>query len=519
MGNVFGVAYVILFSLAILAIGYYATRQAVPTAEDYFVAGRSIGFYATMMGSLASQMSAFIFMGAGALAYVHGVAPFIQAACGSAQAIIILFVWQRLWELGKARGYLTLADFLADRYDSPGFMKYVPGVLAILATATAAFIIQFMGTGYILSVMTGGQVPFWVGVVYTGLLAGIVIFIGGYRANAWTDTFLGTYLVGSVAIILIIFFSRALGMSVPEAFTALAQKFPKLASPPGPAGYFTPQLVFSWMLTYGFVAALMPHLCLRAYGAKSRKIFPATAAFWVVVSGLFVSGYPSVVGSLSHLIWPTLQEAGIAKPDQIIPLVVTKFAPGWLVPIILAGGLAAIVSTVTSGVLAVSTMLVVDVIKPLTGGRLDDRTMVRWGRLIVLIAIVAAVILALGRVALIATLLTAAYVFVGTQAVLVILGLYWKRISKAAAIWGLIAGEAVGLWLTFGPKSLGGGFLDQPAMLGFLPLIWSFVAQLVVTVVVTYLTQPLPNTVLDRFFAKSGAQASSAGGSGGASVS
>lgn len=500
----FAIGFLIVFALVIIAIGAYSARFGARTAEDYFIAGRTLGVVATFFGLVATQMSGFIFMGMGAQAYLMGVGAFNQTVAGTVLIVIYLYLWRRLWQVGKQNGYITQADLLVDRYESPTFMRLVPALLGIVAITAGHFGIQFIATGLIFNVISGGALPYWFGVVFTAVVVLLVVLLGGFRATAWTDIFMGSWII--ISLVSIFFLTTGyLGTGVAGAFQEVAAKFPKMVSPPGEVPFWTPVMLVAWLINMiGFTQ--YPQMHVRSYAAKSDKVFPMSALFWIPASFIICS-VPTTIGVFARLIWASPKELGVA-PDGVIPMLVTQIVPvPWLIPILLSGALAAIISTISGSVIAISGIVTHDLIRSKISPNLSQERAVWWGRIIVFVATLVAVIIALLRLNLISVLFVSANGIVTLFLIPIVGGLVWPRLNKQGAIWGLLVGEIFLLWLTYGPKSLGGGHLNQPIWLGLPAYIWALLLQLVVTVVVTLATPAPPDRVQKKFFAAGQAEA------------
>ncbi|TDA63986.1 MAG: sodium:solute symporter family protein [Clostridia bacterium] len=498
----FTITFLIVFAIVLIAIGAYAARIRIATAEDYFVAGRTIGIIATLFGLMATQMSAFIFMGMGSQAFLMGTGSFTQLIGDFVVMFIFFHVFRRAWQLGKAHGYITQADLLVDRYESPTFMRLFPSVLGIVAIIAGHFAIQFIATGLIFNVISRGALPYWFGVLFTAGIVLAIVLVGGFRATAWTDILLGLWIVVSLLLILV-FTLNSLGMGLGAAFQTIAEKFPQMISPPGdsPPGrppYWTHAMIISWLIILmGF--PLYPHMWMRSYAARSDKTLAVTALAWVPLTYL-VCFVPIVVGILARLFWAGPQELGF-PPDAVIAMLVTRIVPApWLIPIILAGALAAIISTINGSLIGISAMVTHDIIRSKISPGMPQEKAVWWGRLVVFAATVVAVLIALARLNFIYVLFISGTGIVTLFLVPLVGGLVWPRLNRQGATWGLLVSEIMLLWMTYGPKSLGGGFMNNPAWLGLPPTIWALIVEVVVTVVVTLTTEPPSKKVEEKFF-------------------
>jgi len=492
-----------IFLLGMLYIGYRARGK--PTSEEYFVAGRKVGIVATFFGSYFTLQSAFIFMGMGALGYLMGVPAMLIALCGLGHAGIMIFVWPKIWAIGRREGYITQADLLVGRYGAPWFMRLFQPIITTGYVAFGHLMVQMIALGFIFMTVTRGILPMWFGAAYVLLFVVLYVFLGGFRATAWTNVVEGSWAMASLLIITAFFLVKLTamqGVGLSGLWGLLAAQQPAMINPPGGVGYFQWPMVISWMFIYIFVSSTAPHFMMRAYAARSDKVFPWLGALYAPAHFFFTLFPVLLLGSLSKLVWPTLKAAGVA-PDQIIPHIVTEFVPWWLVPILLTGAVAAAISTADGAVLTLSAMYSRDIYKGLLNREASERSVVWVGRVLVVIiaGAVLAVALTAAKGALIVGIATAAYGFIAIMVVPVMLGLYWRRLNTAGAITGMCVALLVHLYITFlAPHDGAMGFLDQAAYFGFQANVWTIISSFVVTVVVSYLTKPPSEVIIKRFF-------------------
>lgn len=494
----FAVVFLILFGLVVILIGAYAAKFGAKTSEDYFIGGRTIGTVATFFGLLATQMSAFIFMGMPAFGYISGIGAYSQLAIAVPQILLYWLFFRKMWEIGHKNRYITQADYLADRYQSPVFMRIVPTVLGMLTIVGGHFLVQFMATGFIFNVISQGKLPYWFGIVFAGVVVGLIVLMGGFRATAWTDIFFGVYMLAALVGIYLVF-TNGIGQSLPQAMQNLSQKFPGMTTLPGQIKFWSPQMIFTWFVLMAFSFIMYPHVFMRAYAARDPKIFRTVGLYWTPAITI-VCAVPILIGVLGHLVWATPKDIG-AAPDTLVVQLVDKLSPyPWLVPVLLAGALAAILSTISGSVIALSAMFMHDIIKKSVKSNLGEGSIVVWSRVVVAVATLLAMWIALLKPAMIAQLFSAAVGVLGLYLIPVVGGVLWPRLNGPGAIAGWTVGELFFLWFTYGPKSMGAGYMNNPSWLGFGTVIWAIAIQIVVTLVVTYATAPPPPAVRSKFF-------------------
>src|SRR5262245_7673553 len=187
----FAAAVVFAYLAAVLYIGIFAFRRAGPDrgAEDYFLAGRSLGPAVFFFSLFGANMTAFSILGASGHAFANGIVTFGLMASSSALVIpLSLFViGTRLWSLGRRHGFITPVQMFRDRWEC----GHIGTVIFVVQAALLVpyIVIAVMGGGTTLRAVSGGVVPFWLGGAVVSLVVMGYVFFGGMRGTAWVNTF------------------------------------------------------------------------------------------------------------------------------------------------------------------------------------------------------------------------------------------------------------------------------------------------------------------------------------------
>jgi Na+/proline symporter len=173
---------------------------------------------------------------------------------------------------------------------------------------------------------------------------------------------------------------------------------------------------------------------------------------------------------------------GLADPETILPTMATQLFPALFTGIFLVIVLAAIMSTVDSLLILVSSAVIRDVVQTIFRPKASERRLAMYGRLTTVVIGVAAVAMAIGEVRMVFWFVLFAWSGLGSAfAPVVLCSLFWKRTTRAGAIAGMVAGFLTAvLWVLLFKE----GFLDLYEMLP------GFLAGFVVTIVVSLFTQP-----------------------------
>ena len=446
----------------VLYIGIFAFRRPSSTsagAEDYFLAGRSLGSTVFLLSLFGTNMTAFTILGSAGHGFANGIVTFGLMASSSALVIpVSLFlVGPRLWALGKLHGFMTPVQMFRDRWECGHIGTAIFALLAILLVPY--IIIAVMGGGTALNAISGGLVPYWLGGGVVALVVMSYVFFGGMRGTAWVNTFQTVLFLsfGAVAIILI---GGQIGgfSSAMESLLASETTAPLLTRERMP-----PRLFFSYMFI-PLSAIVFPHISIFCLTAKKMSQFKKTViwypicilAIWLPcvflgVAANAMTAVPEIAAKLDARAALALLDASagaaavaelqrVAAGDDVILRMLDHYAPVWLAGVLGAGILAAVMAS-DSQVLALSTMFTEDVFAYYGGKqRFGEGVQVLTGRIFVVLVTGVAYVVALQAPTSIFNLATQ-YAFSGFSAMLpiVLAALFWRGSTK----WGALA---VTLW-------------------------------------------------------------------------
>ncbi|SEH62430.1 solute:Na+ symporter, SSS family [Halopenitus malekzadehii] len=345
---------VIAYLVVAFAIGVVAYRVAGSGAEDYYLAGRSIGTVVLLFTTFATLLSAFTFFGGPNLAYAAG--PEWILVMGVMDGIIFAILWYvigyKQWLIGRKHGYMTLGEMFGDRFGSPGLRALVAGVS--LLWLFPYVMLQQMGAGEAIVGLTGGTIPYWSGAaLITAFMIGYVV-IAGMRGVAWTDTVQGLFML-SITWIAVGWVLSAIG-GLSTATTAMVEANPEFAALGG--GVYTPQFIISSAVTIAFGVTMFPQINQRFFVADSERVLKRSFALWpVLVLLLFVPAF--LLGS-----WAAGLPIDVPEGANVLPVLLTEYTPVWFAALVVAGAMAAMMSSSDSMLLSGSSYFTRDLYRP-----------------------------------------------------------------------------------------------------------------------------------------------------------
>ncbi|MEM2838763.1 MAG: sodium:solute symporter family protein [Thermoplasmata archaeon] len=481
----------IFYMILVLLIGYHGYRRSRRTAEDFFIAGRRIGPILLFFTFAATNFSAFFFFGFAGAAYKYGFGYYGVMAIGtSLMAITFFLLGRRIWRVGKGLNLITPPELFGKRYGSENLRLVV--LVAFVVFTLPYIATQAIGGGIALQYLTEGEIPFEIGAAIVTLVITVYLMLGGMLSDVLTDFMQGVMmLIGGLAGVG--FVALALG-GFQQANDAVYLLKPELFSLPGGQGYITLQIWISYLILWTFCDPMFPHLFQRFYIAKSESAIRFTmVAYPVITMILFL--LPVLIGVWGNLDFPGL--VGKA-PDNILPMMVQKYAPEWVFGFVMGAGFAALMSTADSQLLVLSSMLTKDVCSRIWKQRATSEKEVMAGRLIILVLALVSLAIALTSFVSIFDMLTRttftglAIMFPAAVAVL-----YWKKSTAAGCIASIIVGE-VTYAVIFVLTSIGA--LSSNFFFGFLPAIPLVALATAVLIVVSRFTRRPEKEILDSFF-------------------
>jgi SSS family solute:Na+ symporter len=532
---------VFIYLATVLYIGIFAFRKAKgrEKAEDYFLASRSLGPFVFLFSLFGTNMTAFAILGSSGHAFTNGIVTFglMASSSGLVIPLTIFLIGTRVWALGKKYGFMTPVQMFRDRWECAHIGTVIFIVQAVLLIPY--IIIGIMGGGTTLNAISGGVVPFWFGGAIVAMVVMSYVFFGGMRGTAWVNTFQTILFLtfGAVALVVI-----GVGMG---GFRSAAQA---LQSSPAFAPLLTRERISPYyFFSYTFIplsAIAFPHILIFCLTARKMNQFKKTVIFyplcimaiWLpcVFLGVManrVTDVPQIRAKQEARRMLAMQGKTMAPEarddlrdksagDDVILLLLERYAPLWLAGLLGAGIMAAVMAS-DSQILALSTMFTEDVFAFYGGKRrFGEAVQVQTGRIFIVIITLFAYAVALRAPETIFEL-AIQYAFSGFAALspLLVAALFWRGSTKwgalAVTVWTALAVVAVAIFQHSVPApapgpatifwSLGGTEVVSrtpggTAVLGFMPVVPMVIVSALLMIVVSKITPKPKDTTLAKYF-------------------
>ncbi|MGB1698783.1 MAG: sodium:solute symporter family protein, partial [Nannocystaceae bacterium] len=348
-------AIVCMYFFVVLGIGLAAGRQNARTAEDYFLAGRSVKTLVLFMALVGTNITPFVLMGIPGLAYHRGIGVFGQNA-----SIIVLGIPLSIyliglpsWRRARALGAVTPAELYARHFDARWFGWLV---FTIYFVFTVPYMVTAVsGVGIAVDTFSNGEVSFEHAAAGILLVTLLYTSFGGMRGTMWTNVLQGSiFLAFSVVAFFLIAEVRG---GVGPTMREVASAHPDLMDVPN-EGPFRVGPWASWGLGISLCVVAFPHMLVRIFAAHDEaslknacRLYPAAMVLlWVpcVLFGIWGTlDFPALVGRASDAVFPMLVQRHLGPLAQGLAL---------------ASILAAVMSTLDAQMLTLSSMLTRDVL-------------------------------------------------------------------------------------------------------------------------------------------------------------
>lgn len=475
-----------IYLLVTLAMGIIPGRNVSESVSGYVAGDRRMNLLLLYFVMGASIFSSFAFLGGPGWAYSRGAAAFYIIAYGATGMIPLYFFGPKVRRLGEKHGFVTQAEILEDRFNS----QTLSVILALLSIVVFIpyLTLQMKGAGFIITTISEGYIPQWVGAGIAYLVVLIYVFYSGVMGVGWTNTFQGIFMM-IIAWFLGLYLPDKLFGGVGEMFTQIANSdMSAMLTAPGLSAGGAP---WDW---WGFSSAVLisaigfsvwPHFFMRAFAANSDRTMKLTIvlypSFQLFLVPILIIGFSAV------LAYP-----GVTPADTILPYILTQIdLPVVIVGLVCAGTLAASMSSGDAILHSAASVGVRDGLVKFLPERwrtdLSQRSLIRF--LVIIISLIAYYFAVFSDVPIV-NLLLGSYGGVAQIFPLVVGMFYWRRANGKGALAGLAGGVIVTVFFLLYPE-----WRPFPLHEG----IYGLIANIILFVTVSLQTPPESESRINRY--------------------
>lgn len=443
-----------MYFIVMLGIGLYAYKKSTSDVSGFMLGGRSLSPSVAALSAGASDMSGWMLMGLPGAMYITGMSS-LWIAIGLVIGAFLnyLIVAPRLRTYTEvASDSITLPDFFENRFDDKTHLLRIVSSVVIVV-----FFTLYTSSG----IVAGGKLfessfglNYELGLYVT---AGVVVaytFFGGFLAVSLTDFVQGCIMFVALVLVPVVAINEVGGVN--EVAASVKQINPELLNLFSGVSLVSIISAMAWGLGYFG----QPHIIVRFMAIRSVKDMPTARRIgmsWMIVAiiGAMATGFSGIA---------YVAQTGMQLDDaETIFIVLSQilFSP-LIAGFLLAAILAAIMSTISSQLLVTSSSLTEDFYKTFLHKEANDKQQVLVGRISVCLVALVAVYFAYDRDSTILTLVSNAWAGFGAAFGPVIIGsLYWKKMTRNAALAGMITGAATVLIWIYLPVTINGQSLSS----------------------------------------------------------
>jgi SSS family solute:Na+ symporter len=504
---------VVLYFALVLGIGFYLKRFST-TGEDFFMAGREMTAWIAGLSFISANLGSLETMGYAAATYQYGI--LVGHAYWIAAIPAILFL------------ALVMLPFyyICRTHSVPGYLKlrYGEEARALSAISFAVMTILMSGINMysmavIMKVILGWDIHFSIWV--SSLTVALYVMAGGLRSAIFNEVlqffliWLGSLIIPVLGLIEAGGWN---GMVERIARNFPGQDFTHMWRTTGsfadnPMGIHWTGIVFGWGLAISFgywcTDFLIIQRVLAARDLRSAQLGTIIGAFFKMMVPLIVI-LPGLLGR-AVLPFPLVSEpealaTGAHSYNEVLPLMMARYCGPGLLGLGVTALIAGFMSGMAGNVSAFATVWTYDIYRPLIRKTASDAHYVRMGRWCTILGVfvsIATAYLVMHFSSIIVYAQVVFVIFVVPMFGTVLLGMLWKRTTPAAGFWGLLAGMIVSfllfLWVKLDPSAVKYvAFSSQAKDMAdnIYRAMWTLIANVVVTVLVSLVTKPKPEKEL-----------------------
>src|SRR6266700_337404 len=501
-----------IYFLLVLGIGFYLKKFA-NTGEDFFLAGRKMTAWVAGLAFVSANLGSLELLGWAGSAYQYGIMAAHWYWVGAIPAMVFLGI------------VMMPFYYISKTHSVPGYLKLRYGSEAsALSAITFAFMtilmsgVNMYAMAVVMQVVLGWNLHF--SIIVSSLTVGVYVAAGGLFSAIFNEV-LQFFLIWFGALLIPI-----LGLIETGGWSGMVARIhhnfpgenfthmwgPMSSASNNPMGVHWIAIVFglgaSVSMGYWTTDFLVVQRVLSAKDVRSAKLAPIIGSFFKMAVPLIVI-LPGLLGLAvlpMHLVPANGMQPGQHSYNEVLPLMLARYCGPGLLGLGITALVAGFMAGMAGNVSAFATVWTYDIYRPFLRKNAPDQhyvSMGRWCTLIGLFVSIGTAYLAMGFASIMDYVQALFGFFIAPLFGTVLLGMLWKRVSRAAGFWGLLAGtlSSVGMFTLMKlDHRWVGVFALSPKAQGLAQdmyqALWSCVTCVVVTVLVTLVTKPRPDEEL-----------------------
>ena len=521
------IAIIAIYFAMVIWIGFYLKGQA-NTSEEFFMAGREMTAWIAGLSFVSANLGSLELMGWAGSAYQYGILAAHWYWIGAIPAMLFL-------------GMVMMPFYYVCKTHSvPGYLKlrYGQGASTVAAVSFAFMTVLMSGVNMfamavVMKVVLGWDLNF--SIIVSSLAVAAYVALGGLRSAIFNEVLQFMLIWGGALLVPILgmvecggwtgFKARlahniATGLTAPGDYTHMWRSMGHFSD--NPMGIHWTGIVFGlgFAISFGYWTTdfLVVQRVLAARNLRSARMAPVIGSFFkmavpfiVILPGLL--GLVVLVnpdGSLMHLVGEEVVAAhpgvGLHSYNEVLPLMMVRYMGPGLLGLGITALIAGFMSGMAGNVSAFSAVWTYDIYQPHIRKNAPDEhyvTIGRWATILGVVVSIGTAYLVMHAAGIMDYVQELFSFFISPLLGVVLVGMFWKRATKAGGFWGLLMGTltSVGLWawVKVDPSALHYVAFSPDAKTmaeNMYRALWSWLICAGVTIVVSYLTQPKPESEL-----------------------
>lgn len=486
-----------IYFLALMAVAAWVVLQKNRDTEDYFLAGRNVGWFVIGASIFASNIGSEHVVGLAGTGFESGT----PMAHYELHAWIVLLLGWLFLPFYIRSGAFTMPEFLEKRFDSRS--RWFLSIFSLVAYVLTKVSVTIYAGGIVVSELLG--IPFWYGAIGVVVFTGIYTIIGGMKAVIYTETLQTVILIVGSLIITYLGLQEVGGWGqLRETVTSVSPDHFNMWRPMS-----DPQFPWTGLLIGGTIVGIWywctdQYIVQRTLAANNIKIGRRGAIFgaYLKLMPILIFLIPGIIAFALTIQNPEV--FNVERADRAFPMLVKTLLPVGLKGLVAGGLMAALMSSLASVFNSCSTIFTIDIYKKLYPQKTERQLLtigkVATGFIVVLGIIWIPIMDKIGGGVMYQYLQNVQSYIAPPVTAVFLLGILWKKVNSKAAITTLLAGLVLlilrlGSEIYYQPQILSGtevsGFLFEFATVNFAHMaIFMFIFSVVLCVSVSLATAP-----------------------------
>tara|TARA_A100001015_G_scaffold69926_2_gene77457 strand:+ start:5845 stop:7497 length:1653 start_codon:yes stop_codon:yes gene_type:complete len=426
-----------IYFLALIGVAFWVFFQKNKNTEDYFLAGRNVGWFVIGASIFASNIGSEHVVGLAGTGFESGT----PMAHYELHAWIVLLLGWLFLPFYIRSGAFTMPEFLEKRFDSRS--RWFLSVFSLMAYVLTKVSITIYAGGIVVSELLG--IPFWYGAIGIVIFTGIYTVIGGLKAVIYTETLQTIVLIFGSIIITVLGLQEVGGWGqLRETVTAVSPDHFNMWRPMN-----DPQFPWTGLLIGGTIVGIWywctdQYIVQRTLAANNITIARRGAIFgaYLKLLPILIFLVPGIIAFALTLQQPEVFQ--VTKADRAFPMLVKTLLPVGLKGLVAGGLMAALMSSLASVFNSCSTIFTIDIYKKIRPDK-SEESLIRIGKIATAIIVVLGIIWIpimekIGGGVMYQYLQNVQSYIAPPVTAVFLLGIIWKRVTSDAAITTLISG-------------------------------------------------------------------------------